>query len=95
MERGSLKGGIEGRTKRGIYLGKSGARCQREVVGCETESAYLLLPHIPPVLFFLDLLLLRAIPAQARLFQSLLVRVGTSADGGDAIDRIISDVDVT
>lgn len=56
-------------------------------------GSHLLLPHIPPVLLFLDVLLLRTRPAQARFLQSQLLRIGTSAQGGDAIDSIIDDLD--
>lgn len=61
-------------------------------VRCRRLVSYLLLLDIPLILLFLDLNLLRTTSPQVRFLQSLLLRIGASANGRDAIDSIIRDL---
>ena len=62
-------------------------------VRCRRVASDLLLLDIPLILHFLDFNLLRTTSPQARFLQSLLLRISAIANGRDAIDRIMRDLD--
>ena len=85
-------GAVEGRTRRDICRGKSRPSLLVMIVTWRIMKAYLLLPNVPLICLFLDFLLLRIKPTQARFLQSLLVRVGATAGGSDTSDGIIGNL---